>query len=153
MTYAEWIQLWALIVTSTGVFIALVFSLKQSYLMRQQLKVNMFADYTKRYQQITLNLPENINDTDFDLYKHKKEKPELYDKIMRHMRSYFDLCSEEYFLNKKKLIENVVWKEWSEGIRSTFKQKAYIDAWEIADSNFYDEFADWMKNDVLNQKN
>lgn len=152
MTSIECIQFWTMVVTGAGVITALFMSVRQSNLMRQQMKVNLFADYTKRYQEITLNLPENINEEDFDLHKLKRDDLAIYNKTLRYMRVYFDLCSEEFHLKKNNRIDKSVWKNWSEGIISTFKQKAFIDAWEIADSSFYDEFAVWMQEEVLNRK-
>ena len=122
---------------------------QQLKLMEQQMKVDLFADYTKRYQEITLNLPEDINNVNFEIRKLKEDDLTLYNKTMRYMRIYFDLCSEQYFLNEKDLIEDYVWEEWSKGIKLTFDLKAFIDAWEIVNSDFYDDFAKWMRNDVF----
>lgn len=172
MTTAECIQFWTMVVTGSGVITALIFSMRQSYLMRQQMKVNekqtdlmqqqmkvdLFADYTKRYQQIILNFPENINEDGFDLNKLKTSTKEedrlIYNKTMRYMRLYFDLCSEEFFLGKNKKIEDDVWSEWKEGIKFTFTKIAFKDAWKIItkDSEFYEDFAVWI-NDVIMKKN
>ena len=62
----------------------------------EQLQLNFFAEYTKRYQEITLQFPENINAPDFARSNLSTDK---YDHTMRHMRAFFDLCSEEAFLN------------------------------------------------------
>lgn len=148
MTTAECIQVWTLIVTGAGVIIALVALIWQSYMTRQQMKLNFFADYTKRYQEIILNFPESINENDFD---YEKLEPDVKEKTLRHMRAYFDLCSEEYYLSTAKRIEDPVWKEWKSGIEFTFSKTAFRDAWKIInlDSKFYSDFVNWIDHEVL----
>ena len=60
-------------------------------------RLAFFSEYTKRYQDIILNFPENIIDDNFKFDSLSKVER---DKTMRYMRVYFDLCSEEYFLYK-----------------------------------------------------
>ena len=60
-----------------------------------------------------LNLPLNLHAADFDFDKLHKE---VKDKTMRYMRSYFDLCSEEYDLWQAGYIEERIWNNWKEGI-------------------------------------
>lgn len=69
-------------------------------MMNKHLRLQVYADYTKRYQSITLNFPEDINDPTFLL-----KECDDYNRTMRQMRVYFDLCYEEWHLhNKLKLI-------------------------------------------------
>lgn len=140
--------MWSLIITGLGVMIALIALIWQSFLSRQQLKLNFFAEYTKRYQEIYLNLPFNINEPDFDFAKLENEVKE---KTIRYMRAYFDLCSEEYVLHLDGKIDTKVWEEWKEGIEFTFSKKAFRDAWKKVnlDSNFYREFVKWVNEEVL----
>jgi len=145
---ADEIQIMSLIVTGIGVLIALVALIWQSYLYRQQIKLNFFSEYTKRYQEICLNLPFNINEPNFDF---TKIDVEVKEKTIRYMRAYFDLCSEEYFLFLSGKISKKVWNEWKEGIEYTFSKKAFKDAWVIVhlDSRFYGKFVKWINEDVL----
>ena len=84
---------------------------------------------TKRYQEIVLNFPESINDPDFKFGKRGTDK---YDKTMRYMRSYFDLCFEEWDLNDRNLIDNKTWEVWRGGIQTAMKKSAFRQAWTIA---------------------
>jgi hypothetical protein len=117
---------------------ALGSTLKQ---FKKQLQLNFFADYTKRYQEIVLNFPENINEPDFTFDEIDEETKE---KTLRYMRIYFDLCSEEYYLSKKGHIHEDTWKEWKSGIEYAFSKKAFKDGWEIIslDTIYYKDFAD-----------
>lgn len=115
----------------------------------EQTKHMFFSDYTKRYQEIILNFPENINDKNFD-YGSLDEK--VYNKTMRYMRVYFDLCSEEYFLNKKRYIDKEVWEEWKDGMKVAFNNKAFKTAWKkvTEHSIFYKEFKNFVNNELIN---
>jgi len=148
MNTAQSIQLATVIITGTGVIIALFTLVWQSHITRQQMKLTFFADYTKRYQKIILHLPSNINDPDFKFGKLSTKERE---KTLKYMRVYFDLCSEEFYLSQTKKIDKKVWKEWSSGIQYAFSKKAFQDGWKIInmDSQFYGDFVKWMNAEVL----
>ena len=118
---------------------------------KKQLQLSFFADYTKRYQEITLNFPESINEPDFDFDKLEQE---LREKTLRYMRAYFDLCSEEYFLWKKKNIDKDTWEEWASGIEYAFSKKAFQDGWKLIslDTIYYEDFSKFV-NGILNKEN
>lgn len=150
MTTGEIIQMVTIALTGTGVIVAIIALIWQSNLTQEQMKLNFFADYTKRYQEIYLNLPDNVNEIDFD-FNSDKFPSEVRKKTIRYMRAYFDLCSEEYFLHQEGNINKKVWKEWKEGIEYTYSKKAFRDAWHIInlDAQFYGSFVNWINNDVL----
>lgn len=102
--------------------------------MKRQIRLTLYAEYTKRYQEIIFRFPVDIfkNDFSYDNYLVEKEA------ILRNMRVYFDLCSEEYFLRNK--LDNKVWKEWENGMIATFKCPAFKTAWEIFNSDKIDYF-------------
>lgn len=145
------------LITTTIVIIFNYYQLKQMReqlkIQNEQMKLNFFADYTKRYQDIILHFPENINDSDFNLKNLKKKNKDIYDKTMRYMRVYFDLCSEEYFLHKKKHIDDRVWEQWKEGMKIAFNKPAFIQAWKIVikDSIFYEEFERFVNKKLINK--
>lgn len=114
---------------------------KQFSIQIDQIKQGYFADYTKRYQEIILHFPENINADDFDLNKEAGR-----DQIMRYLRVYFDLCSEEFFLHRNGYIDDKVWMEWEAGMVFAFSKPAFAQAWvEIKnDTDFYTEFGGFV---------
>ena len=100
--------------------------------LRQQIKLQGYADYTKRYAEIVLHFPEDVNSKDFKLNKRHKD----YSQTMRYMRAYFDLCFEEWNLNQRKLIDLDAWKVWGGGMKTAFGKSAFQQAWKIIiDSN------------------
>ncbi len=111
----------------------------------KQLKLNFFANYTKRYQEIMLHLPFSIYNEDFNFNDLKADEKE---QILKYMRAYFDLCSEEYHLWKNGNINKDVWEEWKSGIDFAFSksQSPFVMAWEGMDKNTYPEFSEYVEN-------
>ena len=129
MTAAECIQIWTLGITGFGVISALVGVIWQTVLTRQQIKLSFFADYTKRYQEIALNFPEEINDETFKISNFRSDQQKKYDKTMRYMRAYFDLCFEEFILSQNRYIGDVFWEIWEDGMKTAFSRPAFKEAW------------------------
>jgi len=150
MGTTEIIQLILIGLTIIGLFISFYFNRKHLKLFTTQLKLNFFSEYTKRYQEIILNFPEEINNPDFDLTSLDKETK---NRILKYMRAYFDLCSEEYNLHKRKIIDDDIWKNWEEGIKYTFSKKPFKQGWKIIklDTLYYKDFTDWIENEILDK--
>ena len=140
MEASDFIQLGMMLVT----VIALIFTVWQ---FRKQLKLTFFADYTKRYQEIMLNLPESIYQDNFS-YNNLDEK-ERKD-FKRYMRIYFNLCSEEYHLHHVGDLDKKVWKEWKEGIKYSFSKPAFQEGWKKfgKDKEYYKDFYNFMINEI-----
>lgn len=121
---------------------------KQLQLNFKQLQLSFFSEYTKRYQEIMLNFPTSINRSDFDF---DNLDLDVKERILVYMRAYFDLCSEEYFLNIKGNIDKKTWKEWESGIKYTFSKKAFKEGWILIslDSSYYEEFTKYVKGILI----
>ena len=139
------IQIITTTITGLGVVAAIIFNIGQLKILNKQLRVKFFSEYTKRYQDIILNLPENINRHDFDFSNLEKD---VHDKTMRYMRAYFDLCSEEYHLKKQNYINDDVWEIWKKSMAHAMDKKAFVEAWDKlkTDTKFDPEFVQWMDN-------
>ncbi len=72
----------ATIAAVTGVIITVIALYTSINQFKKQLQLTFFSDYTKRYQEITLNFPESINQVDFDF---DNLKPEIKDKTLRYI--------------------------------------------------------------------
>jgi hypothetical protein len=142
MTTFECIELTLAIATIFGVFVSIFVARRQLSKLNDQLFIQYYSDYTKRYQSIILQFPEDINITKFKL-KGRKD----YEKVMRQMRSYFDLCYEEWFLHKMNKIDQSVWNVWGGGMLSAFSKNAFKQAWEIIiiDTTYEKDFIKFVK--------
>lgn len=110
-----------------GVFIAVYTLYLQSKATQQQLKLQNYIEYTKRYQEIVLNFPEDINRSDFNIASLEQCK---FDKTMRYMRAYYDLCFEEFDLYSKGFIDGDMWNTWDGGMKYAFSKTAFKQAWK-----------------------
>lgn len=137
------------VMAAIGVIIALCANRNQLITFNRQLKLNFFSDYTKRYQEIILNFPENINAKDFSLEKLKRKER---NKTLRYMRAYFDLCSEEFYLNEEKYIDEKVWGVWEGGIKFALSKAAFQQSWKLInmDTSYDDDFKKWVKKEIEN---
>ena len=135
----DWIQAICSVVTLILTLVSILFALRQLRSVSQQLTIQNFSDYTKRYQEIILSLPENVNDDQFqieDLHEPDREK------LMRSMRAYYDMSFEEYWLNQTGLIWKPIWTIWSGGMKTACSRPAFRQAWQIIgnDSDYGVEF-------------
>ena len=137
-------------VTGAGIFFAYKGLKSQLDFQNRQLKVEIFSDYSTRYQNIIADFPEGINEQSFVL---KQLDKDIYPKTMRKMRQYFDLCFEEWYLNSKRFLEPSFWELWSGGMTTALSKPAFVDAWKIVkDSSVFgadfEKFIDAKINSV-----
>jgi len=110
------------------------------------MRLQFLTDYTKRYQEIIRDFPENVNELDFDLEKGRgtAEGDARFEKTMRAMRTYFDLCFEEWDLRQRKELDDRAWRTWSGGMATAFRKPAFRQAWARItrphDTNYGDAF-------------
>lgn len=114
-------------------------------LAEKQYQLQFFAEYTKRYQDIILRMPDNMDTSsiynrDVDIY----------------MRLYFDLCSEEYYLHTKGVIDEHVWELWTDGIKTALRKQNYKTAWKLLggyydDTSFKNFMSDLIRQNELHQ--
>jgi hypothetical protein len=146
-----------LVLTATAVIV--FFYTYETYKMRNemvsqnknlsnQLRLQTFSEYTKRYQDIILHFPEQVNDDQFNI---RDLPPEKYEATMRYMRAYFDLCFEEFWLHEKGFVDGEWWDMWKGGMTTAFSRPAFRDAWEIvrSSSKFGDEFLEFVNRELL----
>jgi len=66
------------------------------------------------------------------------------------MRSYFDLCYEEFLLYEKNLIDEDFWNIWMEGMKFAFSKPAFEQAWAIIqkDTKFDEHFEKFVRTSM-----
>lgn len=127
------------IIATVTALIAVAALICQSHTTSNQIKLQNFIEFTKRYQEIILNFPENINNPDFSLESMSAQEKS---KTLRYMRAYFDLCFEEFTLHNKGFIDSSFWEIWRSGMEFAFSKTAFKQGWNviIKDTKFSTEF-------------
>jgi hypothetical protein len=125
MKPTDWIVAFAALAACAGVVVVLI----QLRSLARQVKLQHFADYTTRHQSIVLELPEDINTSDFTL----AERPD-YERTMQRMRAYFDLSFEKWYVARKHQIDPDIWRIWKGGITTMLAKPAFQQAWAIIKS-------------------
>lgn len=106
----------------------------------RQSKLQMFAEYTRRYQDIFMNMPDDIyNGT-----------AKVDTRTKRYMRLYFDLCSEEYHLWREKVVPDKVWNLWLEGMQIACNHRIYKNSWDAIKGEYTREFWHYFERNVIN---
>ena len=113
-----------------------------------QAKMQTYLTYTQRYQDIVINLPIGVESSTYNLPSDDDEK----EKILRWLRAYFDLCSEQYHLNEKKLIDKKVWELWKGGMSDSLQKPAFQKSWISIQKNdyYHEEFANFIDS-IINK--
>ena len=101
----------------------------------RQAKMQIFIVYTQRYHDIMLKLPIDVESSDFNI---DSLEPANKAALLRAMRAYYDLCSEEFYLRKN--FDRKVWSMWKRGMEYAFVRPAFRDAWDLLpNKKEYDE--------------
>jgi len=137
LSIIEKLHLILIAVTIAGLIFSIRWSGQQHQALLKQMKLQSFSEYTKRYQEINMRMPLDVYDINYSI--DELDEPQK-NELLKNMRAYFDLCSEEYYLGKNDLIENYIWDQWKNGMNMSMKTPAYRRAWEIiSKSSAYDE--------------
>jgi hypothetical protein len=147
MSRSELIWMASTVIGFCGLCTAIISNIFQMRQFNRQLKLNFFSEYTRRFQDTILNLPEQIYDPNFTLSQLAGEKREI---TLKYLRVYFNLCAEEYYLFKEGKVDKYIWQTWSRGFESFLQKRAFRDAWHIIESEtlFYADFKEWVNGRI-----
>ena len=109
----------------------------------QQSNRMFFAEYTKRYQEIILAMPDEVF----------AGAAQVNNTTLKYMRLYFDLCSEEYHLYMEGQVPEDVWANWIEGMRITTNLQLYRQCWDRLKGQYNTEFWMYFEREVIKNNN
>lgn len=132
MTSSDIIQLGILFVTAVAV-------LWSQYSDRQQRKLSMFAEYTKRYQDIILSMPDSV----------LMGTADVKTDVLKHLQLYFDLCSEEYYLWQQGFVPCHIWQLWSEGMQITLQNPVFRKSWDKLSRQYSKIFRKYFDDKII----
>lgn len=121
------------IVVASGiatVLVAMVAVFVQIKGVRDQLWLHTFAEYTRRYSEITAKLPSESRHpgSSFSL---ATLPPDQRDEVINTARAYLNLCSEEFYLHNRRKIDHDTWDIWRAGMRTTLQLPWIQQTWPL----------------------
>jgi hypothetical protein len=113
-------------------------------LYRRQCNVQVFLEYTKRYADIMNMFPSEGRKARLDLFG---EPPPESDELSLSVLRYLNLCSEEFYLCKKKYLSCHVWKIWEAELKRTLSSTLVVREWTRLREEFqaYPEFLEYVE--------
>ena len=114
------------------------------YTFRRQMNALLFLEYTKRYEEIINSFPPSARGARFDLSgEAPPESPELNAAVLR----YLNLCSEEFYLWKRRYLATDIWYIWESELRRTLRSALIKREWRAVRREFasYPEFAQYVE--------
>lgn len=146
MNISDTIQFLMLIASTAAIIVSAWMSraaIKASMdMVKEQNYIQMFAEYTKRYQDIIMSMPKSVYE----------ENAVIDDDVSRYMQLYFNLCSEEFDLKSKDAISHDVWVKWLAGVRITMQHPIYQEAWQLVKGNYNVPFRNFF-DEVIKEVN
>jgi hypothetical protein len=146
MTAAQWITVASLAAVFVSA-LAIVAGLKS---VRDQLRVAIFLEYTKRYARIMQNMPFEAREPGGHYRLASQSKDERH-RILTVFREYLNMCSEEWWLHNQSRIDKATWEIWKRGMQDTASFPFFRDAWEELRSEYraYTDFQNFVSSNLL----
>ena len=112
-------------------------------LYRRQWNAQIFLEYTKRYAEVMNMFPPEARKARLDLFANP---PDQSDELSLAVLRYLNLCSEEFYLCKKKYLSNHVWRIWEAELKRTLCSPLLIREWTELRKEFrsYPEFLEYV---------
>lgn len=141
MTATQWITIASLAAVVVSA-VAIVAGLKS---VRDQLRIAVFLDYTKRYGTIMADMPYEAREPGSDYRLASQPREERY-RVLAIFREYLNLCSEEKWLHDHHRIDHPTWGIWKCGMQDVARFPSFSDAWEILRPEYeaYGDFQDFV---------
>lgn len=129
---------------------AIVFALRG---VRDQLWLQTFSEYTRRYSEIVNELPSEARRPGGH-FVFANLDGEDQGRVLNTARAYLNLCSEEYFLHTRGRIDDETWAIWREGMVEVLRAPWIQTTWEVLRPEYkflaFHEFLDRCIRDARN---
>lgn len=106
-------------------------------------RLQFYAFFWKKWDRILEALPHGIFEPDFDASAQDRET------LMVTLRSYFDLCAQEYFMYTEGVIEESIWANWRRGLISCMSLPIFQEAYaQLKVEMSHPEFHEWLAGEL-----
>jgi hypothetical protein len=113
--------------------------------LRDQLWLTTFAEYTRRYSEITRMLPADSREPGASFEIEALPRDER-GRVVNAVRDYLNLCSEEFYLHSRKRIDDETWRIWELGIAETVRLPWIQETWASVkrEYSYYPSFCEFV---------
>jgi hypothetical protein len=141
MTTTQWITV-ATVAAVLVSALAIVAGLKS---VRDQLRVTIFLEYTKRYGKIMKDMPYEAREPGSGYRLASQPKDERY-RVLAIFREYLNLCSEEKWLYDHRRVDHPTWNIWKYGMQDVARFPSFLDAWQALSPEYeaYEDFQEFV---------
>lgn len=106
-------------------------------------RLQFYAFFWKKWDRILEALPHGIFEPDFDASTHDREA------LIVTLRSYFDLCAQEYFMYTEGVIEESIWANWKRGLISCMSLPIFRETYaQLKVEMSHPEFHEWLADEL-----
>ena len=108
-----------------------------------QMNAQLFLEFTKRFDEIMEKFPEDTWSKRFNIEGYL---PEPSEELTNNVLRYLNLCGEEYYLYKEKMLAESVWKIWEGELKRTLRTPLFQREWPLVRGEFeaYPMFMDYV---------
>jgi hypothetical protein len=121
------------VLASAGSLVATGAVIYSLVVLRNQLRLQVFLEYTRRFDEI--EFPEGAFADPWPRLTKKRAR-----KAERAFRKYFDLCSQEWWLHQSGKIESRVWEVWARGMADIVATGGGRHAWQAIRPEYQNVF-------------
>jgi hypothetical protein len=123
--------------TAAGIFLAI-------YVYRRQMNAQLFLEYTRRYEEVMRSFPEDARACRLHL---EGEPPPQSEALTSAVLRYLNLCSEEFYLCRRKYLSNDIWQIWQAELERTLRSPLVRREWQDLSREFdsYGEFSGYVR--------
>ncbi|GAB4222354.1 MAG: hypothetical protein Kow0062_19360 [Acidobacteriota bacterium] len=110
---------------------------------RRQMNAQVFLEYTKRYEEVMRSFPREGR---LARLSSEGEPPPPSDDLTLAVLRYLNLCSEEFYLCRKRYLSRGVWRIWEDELKRTLRTPLLRREWAQLRREFeaYPEFAEYV---------
>jgi hypothetical protein len=137
------------VATVVGVVVAIAAILVALRGVRDQLWLQTFSEYTRRYGEIVRELPSEARRPG-GRFVFEDRDAEEQGHVLNTARAYLNLCSEEYFLHSRGRIDDETWSIWRGGMIEVLRAPWIQTTWVILKPEYtFREFCDFFEDCII----
>lgn len=106
--------------------VALLVTLKG---VRDQLWLQTFSEWTRRYLEYVHELPAAARNPD-GTFTLDTVDGQARERLLNAVRAYLNLCSEEHYLHSRGKIDHKTWQIWVRGMEDAFEAAWFRAVWQ-----------------------